>query len=60
MNLCIVHGVTNEFANELFTLMCFHLLPEPNYLPNNLYVAKTLTRQLGLDYKTIHACATNK
>jgi hypothetical protein len=57
MNLCIVHGVTNKFANELFTLLCLHLLPEPNCLPNNLYIAKTLTHQLGLDYKTIHACA---
>jgi hypothetical protein len=47
----------NKFANELFTLLRFHLLPEPNCLPNNFYVAKTLTCQLGLDRKTIHACA---
>ncbi len=57
MNLCIIHGVNKKFANELFTLLHLHLLPGDNYLPNNYYVAKTLTKRLGLDYKNIHACS---
>jgi hypothetical protein len=44
MNLCIVHGIMNKFANEFFTLLRLHLLHEPNCLPKILYVAKTLTR----------------
>jgi hypothetical protein len=45
----------NKFTHEFSTLLRLHLLPEPNCLPNNFYVAKTLTCQLGLDYMTIHA-----
>lgn len=57
MNLCIIHGVNNKFANELFTLLHLHLLSGDNCLLNNYYVAKTLTKKLGLDYKNIHACS---
>jgi CRISPR/Cas system-associated protein Cas7 (RAMP superfamily) len=56
MNLCIVHGVSNKFANELFTFLHLHLLLGDNCLLNNYYVAKTLTKRLGLDCKCIHAC----
>jgi hypothetical protein len=57
MNLCIVHKVNNKFANELFALLCLHLLLANNCLPNNYYAIKTLTIRLRLDYKNIHACA---
>ncbi len=57
MNLCIVHGVSNKFANELFTFLHLHLLLGNNCLLNNYYVAKTLIKRLGLDCKSIHACS---
>jgi hypothetical protein len=56
MNLCIVHGVSNYFMDELFSILQGHLLPDGNLLPQNHYKAKALTRKLGLAYNTIHAC----
>jgi hypothetical protein len=56
MNLCTVHGVSNNFADELFTILHHHLLPEGNRLPKNHYAAKSLTSKLGLTYTSIHAC----
>jgi hypothetical protein len=56
MNLYIVHGVSNNFADELFTILHRHLLPERNRLPKNQYAAKSLTSKLGLTYTSIHAC----
>ena len=40
MTLCTVHGVSNKFADQLFTLFCEHLLPSENMLPKNLHAAK--------------------
>jgi hypothetical protein len=48
MNLCTVHGVSNNFADELFTIMHCHLLSAGYTLPRNHYAAKTLTTKLGL------------
>ena len=56
MNLCTVHGVTNQCANELFSLLHSHLLPENNTLPQTHHSAKSLTSKLGLTYTRIHAC----
>ncbi len=42
MNLCIIHGVNNKFAIELFTFLHLHLLSGDNCLPNNYYVAKNI------------------
>jgi hypothetical protein len=56
LNLCMVHGVSNCFADELFSILHKHLLPDRNSLPKNHYAAKTLTKKLGLAYKSIHAC----
>ena len=56
MNLCTVHGVSNHCANELFSILHLHLLPENNTLPKTYHAAKTLTTKLGLTYNTIHAC----
>jgi hypothetical protein len=56
MNLCTVHGVSNNFADELFTILHHHLLPEGNRLLKNHYAAKSLTSKLGLTYTSIHAC----
>jgi hypothetical protein len=56
MNVCTVHGVSNKFMDELLALLHKHLLPKDNLLPPSMYVAKSLTRKVGLDYKHIHAC----
>ena len=56
MNLCSVHGVTNQCANELFSILHSHLLPENNSLPRTYHATKSLTGKLGLTYNTIHAC----
>ena len=56
MNLCTVHGVSNNFTDELFTILHCHLMPIGNNFPRNHYATKTLTAKLGLSYNTIHAC----
>jgi hypothetical protein len=39
-NLLITHGVSNAFANELFTLLKVDLFPKENFLPKSLYHIK--------------------
>jgi hypothetical protein len=56
LNLCTIHGVSNCFVDELFSILHGHILPEGNSLPRNYYAAKTMTKKLGLGYNTIHAC----
>jgi hypothetical protein len=56
MNLCTIHGVTNGFADEMFTILNGHLLPPENVLPKNYYHARSLTAKLGLSYNSIHTC----
>ena len=55
MNLCTVHGISNQCANELFNLLYSHILPENNTLPRTHHATKSLTAKLGLTYNTIHA-----
>ena len=43
MILYTVHGVTNGFADEMFTILSTHLLPTENVLPKNYYATKSLT-----------------
>jgi hypothetical protein len=56
LNLFNVHGVSNCFVDELFSILHSYILPEGNSLPRNQYAAKALTQQLGLAYNSIHAC----
>ena len=56
MNLCRVHRISKNFANEHSTILHRHFLPEGNRLPKNHYAAKSLTNKLGLTYTSIHAC----
>jgi hypothetical protein len=56
LNLCTVHGVSNCFVDELFSILHAHLLLDGNSLPKNHYAARTLTKKLGLAYTSIHAC----
>jgi hypothetical protein len=56
ITLCIIHGVSNKFADQVFALFRLHLLPGENRLPKNYHAAKSLIRRLGLNYNTIHAC----
>ena len=53
MTLCTIHGVSNQFADQLFILFREHLLPSENMLPKNLHAAKVLIQKLGLNYNTI-------
>jgi hypothetical protein len=46
MTLCTVHGVSNKFVDQLFTLFREHVLPSENMLPKNLHAAKGLIRKL--------------
>jgi hypothetical protein len=56
MNVCTIHGLSNKFVDELLALLHRHLLPKDNLLLPSMYVAKSLIRKVGLDYKHIHAC----
>ncbi len=55
-NICTIHGVNNKFMDELLSLLHKHLFPLDNCLLSNMYHAKALIRNLGLNYKIIHAC----
>jgi len=44
------------FGDELFSLLKLDLFPRDNTLPKSLYEAKTIVKQLGLNYNSIHAC----
>ncbi len=39
MNICIVHGISNKFVDELLSFMHKYLLPPNNCLPSNMYHA---------------------
>jgi hypothetical protein len=56
MNIYTIHGVSNKFVDELLYLLHKYLHPPNNYLPSNMYHAKTLTRKIGFNYHIIHAC----
>ena len=56
LNLCSVHGVSNNFVDELFSFLKQDLLPRSNTLPNSRYEACKVIKTLGLAYDTIHAC----
>lgn len=45
VNLCKVHGVSNNFAKELFNLLHNHLLSEENTQPKNHYIVKSVKHQ---------------
>ena len=55
-NLCTIHGISNCFVDELFSILHGLLLSQGKKLPKNHYAANTLTKKLGLAYNTIHAC----
>lgn len=56
LNTCATHRVTNGLVNELFSLLCNSILPQPNKPLKSHYVAKRLVQNLGLSYSIIHAC----
>jgi hypothetical protein len=60
MNVCMVHGVSNKFVDELLALLHKHLLPPDNCLPPTMYVAKTLTSKVRLNNTNIHACVNGR
>ena len=56
LNLCSVHGVSNNFTDELFSLLGQDVLPQGNTMPKSRYEAYRIVKKLGLAYDTIHAC----
>lgn len=56
LNTCHNHGFTNAGVNELLALMAEHVMPKNHRLPHNLYGAKQLLRDVGMDYERIPAC----
>ena len=51
-----VSGMTNR-ACDLLLQMFTQVLPKGHYIPTNLGKVRKVIRDLGLDYKKIHACA---
>ena len=56
MNMCVVFGVSNNFASELLQYLSEDLLPEGNKLPRSQFAAAKTIRKLGMNYNNIHAC----
>ncbi len=56
MNICTTHGCSNKFLDELLSILHKFILPVDNCLPPTMYHAKSLTRKLGMECNTIHAC----
>jgi hypothetical protein len=54
-NMCTVHGCSNKFIHELFSLLHGFILPTHNCLSNSMYNAKTLCQRVGLEYNKIRA-----
>lgn len=53
---CRLHGCSSTFIDELFKLLSKSILPTSNTLPTSEYLASKKLRQLGLSFKSIHAC----
>ena len=56
LNLCSVHGASNNFVDELFGLLKNELLLKVNTLPKTRYEAAKIMKELGLAYDAIHTC----
>jgi hypothetical protein len=59
LNLKAIHGVSNNFMDELISLLRKELLPKGNKLPATTYEAMKTIKVFGLSYEYIHAC-TNR
>jgi hypothetical protein len=56
MNICGNHNVPNILVSEILTFLKKTVLPEDNIAPSNMYEAKKLISNLGMNYESIHAC----
>jgi hypothetical protein len=56
LNLSTMHGNTNTFMDELFSLLQNMLLLKNNKLPTTSYEAYKIIKSLGLTYTSIHVC----
>jgi len=56
MNICTTHGCFNKILDELLSILHKFILHVDNCLPPTMYHAKSLTRKLGMECNTIHAC----
>ncbi len=56
LNSKMVHGLSNVFMDELFSLLQKELLPKGNTKLITTYEAFTLIKELGLNYDSIQSC----
>jgi len=45
--MCVVHGCSNKFVDELFSLLRKFILPIDNCIFSNMYGAKILCQRVG-------------
>lgn len=55
LNLKVVHGISNAFMDELFSLLWKQLLPNENKMPTTIHEASKMVKALGLSYDSTHA-----
>ncbi len=56
LNLRTIHGISNSFMDELFSLLRKESLPKGNKMPTTTYEALKIIKVLKLSYDSIHAC----
>lgn len=56
MTICTIHGVNNKFVDGYFYLLKKYILPHPNSLPLNMYLAKMLVKKVSHNCESNYAC----
>ena len=56
LNLQSIYGWSDASVNALLSLLKSTILPQINELPTSRDVAKSIVLEIGMEYKSIHAC----
>jgi hypothetical protein len=56
LNLKAIHGLSNVFIDELFSLLWKELVPKGNTMLVTTYESFKLIKEFGLSYDSIHSC----
>ncbi len=59
LNLRTIHGTSNSFMDELFSLLQKELLPKGNKMLATTYESLKIIKVLKLSYDSIHACTND-
>ncbi len=59
LTLKTIHGISNSFMDELFSLLLKELLPKGNRMLVTTYEALKIIKVLILSYDLIHACTND-